>query len=128
MTSPSAPKPGAIRTVRNTVTGAVLLDRARLCQSFWCKLRGLMFRRSLPDGEGLIFVYGRESKMNASIHMLFMAFPIAAVWLDKDRCVVDKALARPWRLAYAPRLPAQYVIEARPGLLERVAVGDHLTF
>jgi uncharacterized membrane protein (UPF0127 family) len=128
MTPPSAPDMSAIRTVRNTVTGAVLLDRARLCSSFWSKFRGLMFRRALPDGEGLIFVYGRESKMNASIHMLFMAFPIATVWLDKDYRVVDKTLAKPWRLAYAPRVPAQYVIEARPGLLERVTVGDHLTF
>jgi uncharacterized protein len=128
MTPSSAPTSAAIRTVRNTVTGAVLLDRARLCSSFWSKLRGLMFRRTLPEGEGLIFVYGRESKMNASIHMLFMAFPIATVWLDKDHRVVDKTLAKPWRLAYAPRLPAQYVIEARPGLLERVTVGDHLTF
>ena len=128
MTSASAPSSGAIRTVRNSATGAVLLDRARWCSSFFCKLRGLMFRRSLPEGEGLIFVYGSESKVNASIHMLFMAFPIATVWLDKERCVVDKTLARPWRLAYAPRVPAQYVIEARPGLLERVSVGDHLTF
>lgn len=108
--------------------GEVLLARAKWCSSFWCKLRGLMFRRSLPASEGLIFVYGRESIIETTIHMLFMAFPIAAVWLDAEGRVVDKALAKPWRLAYAPRRPAQYVIEARPDLLERVQVGERLVF
>jgi hypothetical protein len=42
--------------------------------------------------------------------------------------VVDKALAKPWRLAYAPRRAAQYVIEAQPALLERVQLGERLTF
>ncbi len=117
----------AFRALRNE-KGDVLLARAKWCSSFWCKLRGLMFRRSLPDSEGLIFVYGRESVLETSIHMLFMAFPIAAIWLDSEGRVVDKALAKPWRLAYAPKRPAQYVIEARPALLERVQLGERLIF
>lgn len=115
------------RTLRKE-DGEVLLTRAKWCSSFWCKLRGLMFRRSLPASEGLIFVYGRESVVETSIHMLFMAFPIAAIWLDGEGRVVDKALAKPWRPAYAPRRPARYVIEAHPALLERVQIGERLTF
>jgi uncharacterized membrane protein (UPF0127 family) len=117
----------AFRTLRNA-RGEVLLARAKWCSSYWCRLRGLMFRRSLAEDEGLIFVYGRESVLETSIHMLFMAFPIAAIWLDAEGRVVDKALAKPWRLAYAPRRAAQYVIEARPALLERVQIGEKLTF
>jgi uncharacterized membrane protein (UPF0127 family) len=116
------------RVIRNAETGAVVLDRARWCERYWCRLRGLMFRRALPEDEGLIFVYGSESIINTSIHMLFMGFAIAAVWLDREGRVVDRALAKPWRLAYAPRAAAQYVIEARPSLLDRVAIGDRLTF
>jgi uncharacterized protein len=116
------------RVLRNADSGAVVLPRAEWCQSFWCRLRGLMFRMNLPDDEGLIFVYGRESRMDTSIHMFFMFFAIAAIWLDKDGRVVHKALAKPWRPAYASSKPAQYVIEARPALLDRVAVGDRLVF
>lgn len=108
--------------------GGVLLARAKWCSSYWCRLRGLMFRRSLPEDEGLIFVYGRESVLETSIHMLFMAFSIATLWLDAEGRVVDKVLAKPWRLAYAPRRAAQYVIEAHPSLLERVQIGEKLTF
>ncbi len=116
------------RVLKNAQTGAVLLARARWCDTFWCKFRGLMFRRHLPADEGLIFVYGRESVIETSIHMFFMAFPIATIWLDREGRVVDKVLARVWRPAYAPKKPAQYVIEANVGLLDAVQIGDQLEF
>ena len=114
------------RVLRNADTGAVLLNRVEWCQSYWCHFRGLMLRRDLPEDEGLLFVYGHESRVDTSIHMLFMNFAIATVWLDNTGRVVDKVLAKPWRPAYAPRKPAQYFIEARPSLLDRVQAGDRL--
>ena len=116
------------RVVRNAQTGAVVLPRADWRANFWGHLTGLMFRRHLPDDEGLLFVYGHESVLDTAIHMLFVYFPIATVWLDKNGVVVDKTLAKPWRLSYAPHKPAQYFIEARPALLDRVALGDPLRF
>lgn len=116
------------RVVRNVRTGDVVLPRAEWRANFWGHLTGLMFRRHLPDDEGLLFVYGRESILDTAIHMLFVYFPIATVWLDKNGVVVDKTLAKPWRLSYAPHKPAQYFIEAHPSLLDRVAIGDPLRF
>ena len=112
----------------HVATGNILLANVRWCRSFLCKLRGLMFRRSLPEDEGLLFVYGKESRMDTSIHMFFMNFAIATVWLDTNGKVVDQVLAKPWRPAYASKVPAQYVIEARPSLLDRVKPGDRLTW
>lgn len=117
-----------MRIVRRASTGEAVLARARWCQSFWCHFRGLMLRRPLPDDEGLLFVFRRASVGGAAIHMFFVFFPIAAVWLDDERRVVGTALARPWRPYYAPAQPARYLIEARPALLDRVAVGDQLIF
>ncbi|MBN2472876.1 MAG: DUF192 domain-containing protein [Anaerolineae bacterium] len=115
------------RTLRKE-DGTVLLTRLRWCASFWCKFRGLMFRAALPEDEGLLFVYSRPSKMDTTIHMLFMRFPIATIWLDAEGVVIDQVLAKPWRLAYAPQAPAQYFIEASPSLLDRVIIGDRLIF
>ncbi len=42
--------------------------------------------------------------------------------------VVDKVLAKPWRPAYASKVPAQYTIEARPSLLDKVSIGDRLVW
>jgi uncharacterized membrane protein (UPF0127 family) len=89
-------------------------------------LRGLTFRRSLPEDEGLLLDERVENAIASSIHMLFVFFPIAAIWLDSQFRVVDKTLARPFRLYYASRQPARYVLEGTPALLERVEIGDQL--
>lgn len=116
------------RILRNTRNGEIVLGRAKWCQSFWCHFRGLQFTFSLDNDEGLLFVTGSESVVNTTIHMLFMFMEIAVVWLDASGKVVDKKLAKPWRLAYPPAKAAQYYIEANPSLLERVEIGDVLQF
>lgn len=115
------------RVIKNQ-NGDIVLPKTKWCQSAWCHFKGLQFASPLDDTEGLIFVYGRESITNTSIHMFFVFFEIAVVWLDASGTVVDKKLAKPWRPAYAPAKAAQYFIEANPSLLERVNIGDKLTF
>lgn len=119
---------GRWRVLRNAATGKVVLARARWCDSFLCHLRGLMFVSDLPRDEGLLFVTGSESRTNSTIHMLFMRISIGVVWLDQSGRVVDTVLAKPWRLAYGPRQPAQYYIEANTDILDRVQIGDVLRF
>ncbi len=109
-------------------SGDVLLRSARWCSSYLCKLRGLQFRRSLQPGESLILVHGSDSVSSTSIHMFFVFFPIAAVWVNGEGIVTHKQLAKPWRPYYASPAPARYVIEAEPEFLERVQVGDQLEF
>ena len=46
--------------------------------SFWAKFMGLMGRPSLPDGEGLWLPGGN------GIHMMFMRFPIDAVFVTRE--------------------------------------------
>jgi uncharacterized protein len=114
------------RVLRKAESGEVVLARTRLCIGFWCHFKGLQLVPRLPEDEGLLFVTGFEGKAHTSIHMFFMRFPIAVVWLNAQGKVVDKAYAKPWRPAYAPRDPARYYVEANPSLLERVNVGDTL--
>jgi len=112
--------------IENRTRGQVILPTVRWCSSFLCRLRGLTFRRSLPVDEGLLLDEKIESTVATSIHMLFVFFPITAIWLDNEFRVVDKVLARPFRPYYAPRRPARYVLEGDPALLERVEIGDQL--
>ncbi len=116
------------RILRNAQSGEIVLKRVRLADNFWSRFRGLQLVSRLPDDEGLLFVTGSESRANTTIHMFFMLFSISVVWLDATGKVVDTCFAKPWRPAYAPRLPAQYFIEANPSLLERVKIGDVLRF
>ncbi len=114
--------------VWNETRGERLLGRVRRCASFLCRLRGLTFRRILSDDEGLLLMGHRESRADTAIHMFFVFFPIAAIWLDRHGWVVDAQLARPFYPLYVPCAPARDVLEGPPVLLERARIGDQLRF
>lgn len=109
-------------------TGEVLLQRIKWCDTFGSKLRGLMFRRSIDPAEGLVLVETRSSIAATAIHMFFVPFDIAAIWLDDQFQVVHTALAIAWHPYYASPKAACYVLEASPELLQRVKIGEHLKF
>jgi uncharacterized membrane protein (UPF0127 family) len=108
--------------------GQPLLSRVKWCATFGSKLLGLMFRRSLAPDEGLVLAEARSSIVATSIHMFFVPFDIAAIWLDEEFRVVHKVLARSWRPYYASPKPACYVLEGPPALLDRVTIGETLRF
>ena len=60
---------------RNLDRGSVLAEPLETAGSFWGKFMGLMGRPSLPTGEGLWLPGGN------GIHMMFMRFPIDAVFV-----------------------------------------------
>jgi uncharacterized membrane protein (UPF0127 family) len=114
--------------IRNQQSGEVLLRRVRWCASYLSRLRGLMFRAGLAEGEALVLVEAADSRTTTSIHMFFVPFAIATIWIDSRGRVVDKTRAEPWRPFYAPRTPARYVLETAPEFLDKVAIGDELVF
>jgi uncharacterized membrane protein (UPF0127 family) len=116
-----------VRVVQRA-TGAVVVERARWCESAWCRLRGLQLRRNLRVGEGLLLVPPEDSVALSAIHMFFVFFPIAAVWIESGGRVVGARIANPWRPYYAALSPARYVLESSPDILEGVRIGDMLDF
>lgn len=100
-----------------TADGAVVCERCLIAESPWLRTKGLLGRRELPDGEGILL------RPASSIHMAFMRFPIDAVFLAKDLTVlkVVRDLA-PWRLA--ARFRAHCVLELPPGTCDRRGVRE----
>ena len=119
---------GDYRRIVHVEKGRVLVEKARWCDGFASKLRGFLFRRALADGEGLVLVERRDSRMSTAIHMLFVFLELGVIWVNGEGEIVDTVRAKPWRLSYAPQAPARYVVEARPHVLQHVAVGDHVRF
>ena len=82
-------------------------------------MKGLLGRSGLDPGEGMLF------RPAGSIHMLFMRFPIDAIFCDGDLVVIDVARGlRPWRMA--SRKGAKVVIEVAENAADGVAAGDRL--
>ncbi len=98
----------------------------RRCETFLCRLRGLMFRSSLPVDEGLLLEIPHDSRIDASIHMLFVPFDLAVFWINADMCVVDKVIAKSWRPAYFPAKAARYTLEMHPDRFDDFSVGDRV--
>jgi uncharacterized membrane protein (UPF0127 family) len=112
--------------IKNLTSDRIIATEVKWCDTFLSRGRGLMFRRAIGEDEALVFVESKESINLTSIHMLFVFFSIAVIWLDAERKVVDKKLALPFRPYYAPQRPAQYFIEGHPRILDKVQIGDCL--
>ncbi len=115
-------------SARNLDREADLASRMATAGSLWAKFMGLMGRASLPAGDGLWFP-GENG-----IHMMFMRFPIDAVFVsrpaaDGSRTVlsVHRSL-RPWTGLVPLVRGANGVLELPAGVIERTgtAVGDRL--
>lgn len=74
--------------------GRVVCESVGVADSTLRRLRGLLGRRALRDGEGMVL------RPAWSIHTAFMRFPIDVVFLDHDQVVlrIEQAL-RPFRTA-----------------------------
>ena len=100
----------------------------KYCDSFLCRLRGLTFRAELSQTEGLLLVQKQDSRIDTSIHMLGVSFDLAVIWINSSMQVVDKVLAKSWRLAYAPKEAAQYILEIPPDRLGDFEIGNKVKF
>ncbi len=98
------------------------------CASFWSRLKGLMFRKSLDRDSGILMVQEKENRIDAAIHMFFVPFDLTVVWIDSHNTVVDVCLAKSWRPFYMPARPAQYILEVHPERYGEFKVGDQLNF
>lgn len=102
-------------------SGAVVCDRCLMATSWGLRFRGLMGRKQLPAGEGLLL------RPCASVHTMFMRFPIDVVFCDGDLRVLSVAPEVPkWRMR--SQRGAKVAIELAAGEAARrsLAVGTQL--
>jgi uncharacterized protein len=103
--------------------GRIACERCFVAQTPLTRLRGLLGRRPLREGEGLLL------RPTGSIHTCFMRQTIDAIFLDPDFTVLRVvANMKPWR--FAGRRGSKAVLELAAGESERraIAPGQHLRF
>jgi uncharacterized membrane protein (UPF0127 family) len=119
--------PTAATIARGTIVltgrdGSVVCERCVVADRMLSRMKGLLGRRSLPAGEGLLI------RPAPSIHTFFMRFPIDVVFLSRAGEVMKiSANVRPWRTRSCRR--AYAVLELAAGEAEKrgITSRDHLT-
>ncbi len=108
--------------VLDATTGAYLAERAAVATSLWARAKGLLGRRALPEGEGLVIWPCN------SVHCLGMRFPIDVLYVSKRGDILRiLPQMRPQRIGPIV-LRSHYVIELPAGTAARhgVAIGHRI--
>jgi uncharacterized protein len=121
MKAPTGTDQSSIR-VFNITRGTQLASEVHIADGILSRLRGLIGRRSLEPGHGLLIA------PCSSIHMFFMAFAIDVVYVNGELEVVgiDYAI-KPWQVG-KPRPKSRFVIElpADTTTTTETQIGDKL--
>ncbi len=103
-------------------TGRCLAEQVVLANTFFKRLRGLMFRRRLPPDEALWL------RPCNGVHTFWMLFAIDVIFLDRELRIVKLVEnMRPFRVT-RPHLAARSVIEMPAYAISRAGLkaGDQL--
>jgi uncharacterized membrane protein (UPF0127 family) len=102
--------------------GTLACERCVVADTAPARMRGLLGRRGLEPGEGLLI------KPTNSVHMFFMRFAIDVVFVDRDlavRKIVEKL--RPWRMAGCRGARAALELPAGAAGRYGITVGERLS-
>lgn len=103
----------------NLSQDTILLENIIIADNFFKRLKGLLGRTELSQGEGLII------KPCNSVHTIGMKFPIDVAFVDKNN-IVNHIISQMGSGKFSPIIrKAAYVIEASAGAFEdRLNIGD----
>jgi uncharacterized membrane protein (UPF0127 family) len=93
--------------------------RAEIADNFERREHGLMNRKSLKDGEGMLFVFDSEQELN--FWMKNTLIPLSIGFFDKHKKLIDIQEMEPASMAeqnpktYPSAHPAQYALEMPKG-------------
>jgi len=94
---------------------------------------GLMFRDSLAEDAGMLFIFDSEGRWPFWMKNTFI--PLDVIWLDSAGVITDlRTHVQPCRRdpcpSYAPRAPARAVLELKAGVAaaHSLAIGQTLRF
>ncbi len=110
--------------VLNATRGMPLASTGARATGFLDRSRGLLGRKGLEAGEGLLI------DPCSGIHTFFMAFPIDAIFVDKEGIVVHLAREIPPQRMSRYVFRARAVLELPAGVIDATGtqVGDRLVF
>ena len=106
--------------IENITKGTVLAERAKIANTPWLRMKGLLGEKGLRRGEGLIIL------PCSAIHTFFMKFAIDVVFVGKNGVIVKQEKALKPARYFSSGFKGKYVIELPAYTLEmaKTEAGD----
>lgn len=107
--------------------GITIANQVVFARNIFSQMLGLMLYKSIPQDFAMIFTLRKSTTLG--VHMLFMRFPIDALFLNEDKRLVNIATLKPW-VGHKHVKGVKYLIEMNSGIVEEygLKVGDQLSF
>lgn len=100
---------------------------AKVYSSLLLLAKGLRFSKSLKRNQALLLASSKENLQ--TIDMLFVFFPIDALWLDKNKRVVYIARnIKPFTCAVTAPKKARYILECQANTTHAIKRNDKISF
>ncbi|MEO1291793.1 MAG: DUF192 domain-containing protein [Pseudomonadota bacterium] len=118
--------PTASLTIETTANGPAVLD-IEVARTRASRARGLMYRRALPRGRGMLFVY--PAPVNASFWMRNTFIPLDIVFIRADGIVhrVHEGAVPHDETPIPAGAPVLYVLEIKAGEARRLGIAPGST-
>ena len=112
--------------IKNITKKRIIANKAKICDDSFSKVIGLMF--SKKQNKALIFKFSK--KMEISLHMIFVFYPIDVLFLNENKIVVDVKENFKSFTFYKSKKKATYAIELPEGTIRRTKteIGDKIEF
>ena len=113
--------------IRLAIKGKTL--KVEVAQTEPEKAQGLMFRDSLGQEQGMLFVYEKEEFL--SFWMKNTRLPLSIAFIDRNHRIVDIQDMEPFSLAtHGSAIPAKFALEVNRGWFQKngIHVGDSVFF
>lgn len=110
-----------------TKTGTEVIIQAEMARKPAEQMKGYMERKHIPDGTGMLFVFGGETYQ--SFWMKNTPSPLSIAYIRADGTICDIFDMKPFDLTPVESTqPAQYALEVPLGYFKRagITIGDKL--
>jgi uncharacterized membrane protein (UPF0127 family) len=121
--------PSGLRTLVIDASGGKVEVRVEVADDLAEQAKGLMYRTTLGENRGMLFVYPDEREL--SFWMKDTLIPLSIAFIDRERRIIDIQDMKPLDDEpphYVSAEPAQYALEVNQGFFEKggVKVGDRV--
>jgi uncharacterized membrane protein (UPF0127 family) len=127
---PRFTKEGELTFLSKTGRGKIIHIDIEIAGNDYEREKGLMYRHSLPDNAGMLFIFDRSGPLSFWMRNTYISLDI--IFADENRQIVTiQKNTKPLSYVQVPsKRNSKYVVEVNAGFCDKygIVIGDFITF